>query len=163
MRKAAMRDAITRELLTQLMEETVRFAEEHVQAGGIPFTALVVMPDGSVVGRGVNRVRQLNDVTAHAEVEALRDAGKTLGAPDLSGAVLLASGEPCAMCYMASVYAGVSRVYYAVDRNEAAAGGFDYRGGYKLFARDPVAWERPGVEKLAVERSLAPFQSFNRR
>jgi hypothetical protein len=64
---------------------------------------------------------------------------------------------------MASVYANVARVYYAADRNEAAAGGFDYRGGYKLFARDPSEWARPGVEKFPVERSLAPFHSFNRR
>ena len=124
---------------------------------------LVVMPDGKVIGRGVNRVRHLNDVTAHAEVEALRDAGKNLGAPNLSGAVLLASGEPCALCYMASVYANVARVYYAADRHEAAAGGFDYRSGYKLFSRDPSDWVRPGVEKFPVERSLVPFQSFNRR
>jgi tRNA(Arg) A34 adenosine deaminase TadA len=158
-----MGSPLTREILIELMEETVRLAEEHVEAGGIPFTALVIAPSGKVVGRGVNRVRELNDAMAHAEVEALRDAGRNLKTPYVSGAVLLASGEPCAMCYMASVYAGVSRVYYAADRNEAAAGGFDYRGSYNLFSIDPVSWAHPTVKKLAVERSLIPFQNFNRK
>lgn len=158
-----MRSQLTREQLTELMEETVRYSEEHVESGGIPFTALVVMPSGKVVGRGVNRVRSLNDAMAHAEVEALRDAGKTVGAPYLGGAVLLASGEPCAMCYVAAMYAGVSKVLFAADRHEAAAGGFDYRGSYNMFVSDPVYWQRPSVGKLPVERRLVPFQSFNRK
>lgn len=151
------------ERLRAFMEETVTFADEHVREGGIPFTALVVTPDGTVVGRGVNRVRCHHDATAHAEIDAIRDAGRTLQTPHLGGAVLFASGEPCAMCYVGALYAGVSAIYFAADRHEAARGGFDYRGSYHLLARDPLRWTAPTVAKLPVERSLAPFETFQRR
>ncbi|MBB6486897.1 nucleoside deaminase [Rhizobium lusitanum] len=145
----------------QLMEETVAFSVDHVHDGGIPFTALVIDQAGAIVGRGVNRVRELYDPTAHAEVEAIRDACRAHGATHLHGATLLASGEPCAMCYMSALYAGISQVFFfAVDRDEAAAQGFDYRSTYSLFANDPQTWRSPMVSKLAVSEGLGPFLAF---
>ncbi|WP_048648525.1 nucleoside deaminase [Nitratireductor soli] len=147
----------------KLMEETVAYSMDHVHDGGIPFTALVVDRNGTILGRGVNRVREHHDPTAHAEVEAIRDACHTHGTPNLSGATLLASGEPCAMCYMSARFAGIARVVFAADRHEAAEHGFDYRGTYRLFADDPLHWQAPSVEKLPVPERLAPFQSFRSR
>lgn len=146
--------------ITQLMGEAVTFSIDHVHEGGIPFTALVVDQDGMILGRGVNRVREHHDPTAHAEVEAIRDACRTRGTTHLRGAMLLASGEPCAMCYMSTLYAGISQVYFAVDRDEAAAYGFDYRGTYRLFADDPQTWRSPSVSKLLVSEGLRPFLAF---
>ncbi|QOG08843.1 nucleoside deaminase [Aureimonas sp. OT7] len=143
------------------MSEAVSFSTEHVHAGGIPFTAFVVDTTGKILGRGVNRVREHHDPTAHAEVEAIRDACRVHGTPHLHGTTLLASGEPCAMCYMSALYAGISHVFYAVDRDEAAAHGFDYRGGYALFAGDPLNWRSPVVKKLAVPEGLHPFTEFH--
>ena len=128
--------------------------------GGIPFSAFVIAPNGEVLGRGVNRVREHHDPTAHAEVEAIRDACRTRKTPYLQGTTLLASGEPCAMCYMNALYAGISRVLFAVDRDEAAAHGFDYRGGYAMFGANPCAWTFPSVSKLAVSEGLATFLAF---
>ncbi|MCM2506045.1 nucleoside deaminase [Aureimonas altamirensis] len=147
--------------LAQLMSEAVSFSTEHVHAGGIPFTAFVVDAAGNILGRGVNRVREHHDPTAHAEVEAIRDACRTNGTPHLHGATLLASGEPCAMCYMSAFYAGISQVLFAADRDEAAAHGFDYRGSYALFADDPRNWRSPAVGKLAVPEELIPFTEFH--
>ena len=146
--------------LAQLMSEAVSFSAEHVHAGGIPFTAFVVDTDGNILGRGVNRVREHHDPTAHAEVEAIRDACRSQRTPHLHGTTLLASGEPCAMCYMSALYAGISQVLFAVDRDEAAAHGFDYRGGYALFTGDPLNWRSPVVKKLAVPEGLRPFTTF---
>lgn len=148
------------ERLDQLMEEAVAFSVDHVHKGGIPFTALVVDGNGTVIGRGVNRVRDHHDPTAHAEVDAIRDACRTLKTPHLHGAILLASGEPCAMCYMSALYAGISQVFFAADRDEVARHGFDYRGSYGLFASDPLAWQLPRVAKLAVPKAMRPFQNF---
>ena len=145
--------------LTQLMEEAVAFSMEHVHEGGIPFTAFVDH-HGQILGRGVNRVRAHHDPTAHAEIEAIRDACRTHGTTHLTGATLLASAEPCAMCYMTAHSAGISQVFYAVDRDEAAAHGFDYRASYRLFADDPRSWQSPDVSKLAVLEGLHPFQAF---
>lgn len=149
--------------LTALMEEAVALSEAHVRDGGLPFAALLAGRDGKILGRGVNRVRWRCDPTAHAEVEAIRDACRNLGEPYLSGSILLASGEPCAMCYMSALFAGVSQICFAADRNEAAARGFDYRGSYKLYAIDPTRWEALIIRKLSVPGSLRPFEAFQRR
>ena len=146
--------------LRQLMKEAVAFSLDHMHEGGIPFTAFVVDEAGMILGRGVNRVREHHDPTAHAEVEAIRDACRTLGTTHLHGATLLASGEPCAMCYLSALYAGISQVFFAVDRDEAAAHGFDYRGTYRLFAEDPQSWRSPSVSKLAVPDGLRPFSAI---
>ena len=145
---------------SSLMEDTVAYALEHVHGGGIPFSAFVIAPDGKMLGRGVNRVREHNDPTAHAEVEAIRDACRTHSTSYLQGTTLLASGEPCAMCYIGALYAGISRVLFAVDRDEAAAHGFDYREGYTLFGTDPCRWTSPSADKLTVPEGLAPFLAF---
>lgn len=145
--------------LAPIMAEAVADALAHVRDGGVPFSALVVDGDGRVLGRGVNRVRARHDPTAHAEIEAIRDACGARATPSLQGAVLLASGEPCALCYLGAFYAGVSRIFYAADRDEAAAHGFDYRGGYRLCAVDPRRWTAPQAGKLAVPDALAPFHA----
>ncbi|NRB57590.1 MAG: nucleoside deaminase, partial [Salinicola sp.] len=65
--------------IIRLMEDVVAYSTEHVRGGGIPFTAYVVDAKGNVLGRGVNRVLEQHDPTAHAEVEAIRDACRNLG------------------------------------------------------------------------------------
>lgn len=147
----------------QLMAAAVAFSVDHVHDGGIPFTAFVVDQKGVILGRGVNRVREHHDPTAHAEVEAIRDACHAHGTTHLHGTTLLASGEPCAMCYMSALYAGISQIFFAADRDEAAAHGFDYRDTYRLFADDPQTWRSPTVSKLAVSEGLRPFLAFRSR
>ncbi|MDX7985817.1 nucleoside deaminase [Xenorhabdus sp. 12] len=143
------------------MKDVVTFSSEHVHDGGIPFAAFVVDATGKVFGRGVNQVRENHDPAAHAEVEAIRDACRSLRTPYLHGTTLLASGEPCAMCYMNALYAGVSQVLFAVDRDEAAAHGFDYRHSYRLFASDPLDWQSLVVRKFPVPNGLHPFLQFS--
>ncbi|MBP6563199.1 MAG: nucleoside deaminase [Neisseriaceae bacterium] len=143
-----------------LMRDVVGFSLSHVQAGGIPFAAYVVDARGRVLGRGVNRVRQHHDPTAHAEVEAIRQACRNHQVSVLHGATLLASGEPCALCYLSALYAGVSHILFAVDRDEVAAHGFDYRNTYRLFQQDPLLWSALRIRKLAVVEGLDPFRAF---
>ncbi|MFH8606608.1 nucleoside deaminase [Streptomyces sp. NPDC018029] len=87
-----------------------------------PFGAVVVM-GGDVVGVGSNSVVESCDATAHAEVNALRDAGQRLGTYLLEGATLYSSCEPCPMCLTACYWAGISRLVYAADRHDAARNG----------------------------------------
>jgi len=94
------------------------------QGAGGPFGAVIVL-DGQVVGRGVNRVTSSNDPTAHAEVVAIREACRDLGRFDLTGGVIYASCEPCPMCLAAIHWARLSRCVYANSRFQAAAIGFD--------------------------------------
>lgn len=89
----------------------------------IPVGALVVDPDGRVVGEGWNRNISDHDPSAHAEIVAMRAAGRALGNHRLIGCTLYVTLEPCAMCAMAMVHARVGRVVYAAaDPKTGAAG-----------------------------------------
>ena len=106
------------------LEQAVDLATQNVGDGGGPFGAVVVTPDGRVHA-GVNRVTRDNDPTAHAEVVAIRAAAAATADFDLTGSVLYASCEPCPMCLASALWARIGQVYFAADRNGAAAAGFD--------------------------------------
>jgi guanine deaminase len=109
---------------SSLMCLCISMASDNVSKGrGGPFAALVVK-DGEIIGRGVNRVTSLSDPTAHAEVEAIRDACHQTGDYRLEGAFLYSSCEPCPMCLGAIYWAGISGVFYAASREEAEESGF---------------------------------------
>jgi tRNA(adenine34) deaminase len=91
--------------------------------GDVPVGAVVVGPDGAVIGAGRNRREEWQDPTAHAEILALRAAATTLGSWRLAGCALVVTLEPCAMCAGAAVLARVSRlVLGAWDPKAGAAG-----------------------------------------
>ena len=143
-----------------LMKRTVKLSVDHVHSGGIPFSALVVDESGNVLSEGVNQVNELSDPTAHAEIMAIRAACKASGSADISGKVLYASGEPCALCYMAARFAGIKTIYIASDRHEAAKAGFDYRWTYDFF-KNEVSSEVIEVKKLDVYNFNQPFEYWN--
>lgn len=100
--------------------ELARHAEQADNE--VPVGAVIVL-DGTVVGEGWNRTISLNDPTAHAEIQALRAAGKSLRNYRFPGATLYVTLEPCAMCAMALVHARVARVVFgASDPKTGAAG-----------------------------------------
>ena len=89
----------------------------------IPVGAVVVSAEGELLGEGWNRNITESDPTAHAEVVAMRAAGRKLGNYRLLGATLYVTLEPCAMCAMAMIHARVSRVVFgASDPKTGAAG-----------------------------------------
>src|SRR5215813_11834443 len=102
------------------MEEALRMAQRALEAGEVPVGAVVVL-NGEVVGRGWNRNLMDADPTAHAEVEALRDAGARLGNYRLIGCELFTTIEPCAMCAGALTHARVKRLVYGADDPKAGA------------------------------------------
>ena len=107
----------------KFLDMAIRESEKSVRMGSSPFGAIVVR-DGVVIARAHNTVVQKNDPTAHAEVNAIRSACRKLGTFDLSGCDLYTSCEPCPMCAAAIVWANISRVYYAANRNDADKIGF---------------------------------------
>ena len=138
--------------------EAVRLAVASVAEAGGPFAALVVR-DGVVVASGQNRVTRDHDPTAHAEVVAIRAAGRVLGDHSLAGCVLYTSCEPCPLCAAAALWARVDRIVYAANRDDAARGGFDDRTFYDLFTRDRATWPTR-VSELRVEGAEAPFEAW---
>ncbi|HEY9111885.1 MAG TPA: tRNA adenosine(34) deaminase TadA [Rhodanobacteraceae bacterium] len=90
--------------------------------GEVPVGAVLVLND-EIVGEGWNRNITLSDPSAHAEIGALRAAGKRLGNHRIPGSTLYVTLEPCAMCAMALVHARVARVVFgATDPKTGAAG-----------------------------------------
>ena len=93
------------------MELALAEAEEAASRGEVPVGAVIVR-DGDVVARAGNRMVELKDPTAHAELLAIRQACDRLGAERLSGCDLYVSLEPCAMCAGAISFARIRRLYY---------------------------------------------------
>ena len=116
-----------------------------VERTGGPFGAVVVR-GGVVLGAAGNSVLRDHDPTAHAEVNAIRQACRAIGSHDLSGAVLYSSCECCPMCYSAAYWARISRVYYA-------AAWTDYADLFDDAALD-LDIRKPNPERALTTRQL---------
>jgi tRNA(adenine34) deaminase len=89
----------------------------------VPIGAVVVGPDGTVVGSGRNEREAHQDPTAHAEMVAIRQAARALGSWRLDGCTLVVTLEPCAMCAGAIVLARIPRVIFGAWDEKAGASG----------------------------------------
>jgi tRNA(Arg) A34 adenosine deaminase TadA len=118
--------------MDKALEKEVPFLREAIQVSiknvqennGGPFGAVIVKA-GKIIARGANKVTAKNDPTAHAEVEAIRQACDVLGSFDLSGCDIYASCEPCPMCLGAIYWSRVDHLYFAATKEDAAEIGFD--------------------------------------
>jgi tRNA(adenine34) deaminase len=104
----------------ELMAAALDEARRGLAAGEVPVGAVVVV-GGEIVGRAHNAPVALSDPTAHAEVLALREAARTAGNYRLTGATLVTTVEPCAMCCGAALHARVARVVYGAADPKAGA------------------------------------------
>jgi tRNA(adenine34) deaminase len=102
------------------MDEALRCAQRALDAGEVPVGAVVVCA-GRIVGRGWNRNISEHDPTAHAEILALREAGRNVGNHRLVDCELFVTIEPCSMCAGATVHARVRRLVYGADDPKAGA------------------------------------------
>jgi tRNA(adenine34) deaminase len=116
-------------------------AERAGERGEVPVGAVVVQSGtGSVLARAGNRVEELCDPTAHAEMLALRAAAERQGAPRLTDCDLYVSLEPCAMCAAAISFARVRRLYFGAS--DPKGGGVEH--GPRIFTQ-PTCHHRPEV------------------
>lgn len=102
------------------MREALGLARQAATEGEVPVGAVIVL-DGQVVGRGHNRPVSSHDPTAHAEIDALRDAAATIGNYRLTGSTLYVTLEPCVMCVGALMHARVKTVVYGATEPKAGA------------------------------------------
>jgi tRNA(adenine34) deaminase len=104
------------------MKEALLEARKALLLGEVPVGAVVVS-EGKILGRGHNRRETEMDPTAHAEIQALRDAGRKQGSWRLSGATLYVTLEPCPMCAGALLQSRAERVVYGADDPKAGSAG----------------------------------------
>jgi tRNA(Arg) A34 adenosine deaminase TadA len=105
------------------MRLAIDTAREGIAAGQTPFGAAIVRGD-EAVAVAHNVVLRTTDITAHAEVTAIREACRALKTIDLGGCVIYSTCEPCPMCFAACHWANLDRIVYGASIADAAACGF---------------------------------------
>jgi tRNA(Arg) A34 adenosine deaminase TadA len=102
------------------MQAAAEMRRISIATGDQAYGAIIVMA-GRIVGLGVSKVVVNRDPTAHAEMEAIRDACRRLGTADLSGSTMFSTSRACCMCETAAAYARVSRMVYGAGLTDAGA------------------------------------------
>jgi len=138
------------------MRDALAEASAALDHDDVPVGAVVIAPDGTELARGHNRREQLADPTAHAELEALRAAARTLGTWRLDGCTLVVTLEPCAMCAGAISHARIGRLVFGAE---------DVKGGAVVngprFFEQPTCHSRPlVVGGVLAEESSAMLRAF---
>jgi tRNA(Arg) A34 adenosine deaminase TadA len=141
------------------MQEAIALSFEAMRSGaGCPFGAVIVR-EGQIIAKGMNKVMLHNDPTAHAEVVAIREACQQLQTPQLTGCEIYTSCEPCPMCLGALYWSGIHKVYFANTKNDAAQAGFDDAFIYEELKLDLP--NRSSVfEQLCRSEALAAFEEW---
>lgn len=140
------------------MKAALREAERAFEEGEVPVGAVVVQED-RIIGRGHNRVEQLKDPTAHAEMLAITAACTTLGTKYLKGCTLYVTLEPCPMCAGAIVWARLDRVVFGAFDEKAGAASTLYN-----ILQDPRLNHRVEIlSGVEAERAAALLQQFFRK
>ncbi len=139
----------------KFMQEAIDLSIESVKSGGGPFGAVIVK-DGEVISKASNSVTLTDDPTAHAEVNAIRAACKTLKRFSLEGCELYTSCEPCPMCLSAAYWARVSKIYYGNSREDAMNIDFDDSFIYDEIPVEPTKRSIPS-EQILADKAIAAF------
>lgn len=152
--------SLTNDTHFNYMKRAIELSKNNVstQTGG-PFGAVIVK-DGKIIGEGVNCVTTHNDPTAHAEVEAIRQACKMQNNFDLSGATIYTSCEPCPMCLSAIYWARLDKIYFANGRQDAARIKFDDDLIYQEIPKEPLQRKIP-AEQILRQEALQVFDMWD--
>lgn len=127
---------------------------------GGPFGAVIVDQDGNILAVASNTVLGSHDPTAHAEINAIRQACNTIKSHDLSGCTLYATGHPCPMCLSAIIWANIKTVYYGCTPKDAEEIGFRDDFIYRFIEGNLTDKSVMTLEPLAREDCLELFKNY---
>lgn len=145
----------------EYMREAIDLSVKNIDNDGGPFGAVIVK-DGKIIARGVNRVTSNNDPTAHAEVNAIREASNVLGTFDLRGCEIYSSCEPCPMCLGAIYWARLDKLYFANTKKDAKDIEFDDSFIYEELDL-PIEKRKIPTKQMMREEALAAFQKWQNK
>ena len=143
----------------KFLKMAINLAKKSAKEGlGGPFGAVIVK-NGKVIAKAHNSVVPNSDPTAHAEVNAIREACKKLKDFELKDCIIYASAEPCPMCLGAIYWARPKALYYAADKKLAAKAGFDDSFIYKEIAL-PKNKRKIKTTKINLPQDNDPFEAW---
>jgi len=152
---------LLRGVLDEALEKSVARARQTMNENiGGPFGAAIFDPEGNVIVVASNSVLRDHDPTAHAEVNAIREAGRLLGTHDLSGYILYATGYPCPMCLGATIWANITHVIYGARPEDAEAIGFRDDFIYRFIEGGRVDSSILLIEEYGREECLKLFEEY---
>ena len=140
------------------MQEALALAREAFDAGEVPVGCVIAGPDGTILGRGRNRRQEIHDATAHAEMEAIRQACKALGDWRLEGCTLFVTLEPCPMCTGAIINSRIPALVFGAREPVSGSVGSVIDLFMERYGHHPSVY--PGVLK---DDCAAMLQEFFRR
>ncbi|CFW98994.1 tRNA-specific adenosine deaminase [Candidatus Filomicrobium marinum] len=141
---------------SRYMERALAEANAAAQRGEVPVGAVVAAPDGTFLSAAGNRIRELADPTAHAEILAIRAACEAFGSERLLGCDLYVTLEPCAMCAGAISLARIRRLYFGAG--DPKGGGVEH--GARVFAQATCNHAPEVYGGLDEERTGALLRDF---
>lgn len=146
--------------MNEFMKIAKDLSEENLStnAGG-PFGACIVK-DGKIIGKGNNHVIKNNDPTAHAEIEAIRDACKNINSYDLSNCELYTSCYPCPMCLSAIIWSNIKKVYYGNTKEDAENIGFRDNFIYEFIKNNNSDKNILDLESMDREETIKVFEEY---
>lgn len=154
------KDTQTQVHIQNMMHATQK-ATQGIDNGGGPFGALITNNAGEIISCCHNEVVNTCDPTAHAEIQAIRTACRSLNTHDLQGCTLYTTCEPCSMCLSAIYWSRIENVFYGNTRNDAKAIDFDDSFIYNEVAKQPH--ERTiKMTQLARNITLSTFDKWKR-
>jgi len=143
-------------LIQSLMNRACELSTISVNKGCGPFGCIITDSNYTILAEGHNRVTELNDPTAHAEIITIRNACQNLNTFDLSNCILFTSCEPCPMCLSAIYWSRITNVYYSNTRNDAKKIGFDDEFIYDELQK-PIEERKVKLTQLDGNNSLDSF------
>lgn len=153
---------ITKSELDYGMDLAIEKARQTMRKGlGGPFGAAVITPAGQIISVASNSVLGDNDPTAHAEINAIRQACKYLNTYDLSGYIVLATGFPCPMCLSAMIWANIDKCYYGCTPKDAEEIGFRDDFIYDFIQNNLEDETVLKLEELNRDQCLELFQEYS--
>lgn len=144
------------------LKMAIDLAIENAKANqGGPYGAIIVH-QGQIISSSANQVTSLLDPTAHAEIQAIRQACQQMNDFQLNDCTLYSSCEPCPMCLGAIYWARVQQVFYACDRYQASSAGFDDSFIYDECAA-PTSERNIKFSQIKLPNATKPFEIWSQQ
>lgn len=148
---------------TEFMLLGIKQAQKTMRENiGGPFGAVITDKNGEIISVASNTVLGSHDPTAHAEINAIREASKKLGTHDLSECILYATGYPCPMCLSAIIWANIKTVYFGCTPSDAEKIGFRDDFIYRFIEADCEDESVMKLIPLSREDCLQLFDEYEK-